>query len=153
MAFFLPGIPANFFRSNGSSYIFEFTPICQAKNRGNPRYRSCYGGSMRVRITSARAYAHGHIETLLIQMGVTPPSPRSKDGTVEVELSEQQLATFQLRGSAHKVERRLPDAATSPAPPPPAPVPQAAPAIEVPTVGELVASGKTKKQALPPQAE
>ncbi len=108
---------------------------------------------MRVRITPARAYAHGHIETLLIQMGVTPPSPRSKDGTVEVELSEQQLATFQLRGSAHKVERRLPDAATSPAPPPPAPVPQAAPAIEVPTVGELVASGKTKKQALPPQAE
>lgn len=113
---------------------------------------------MRVRITSARAYAHGHIETLLIQMGVTPPSPRSKDGTVEVELSEQQLATFQLRGSAHKVER-LPDAATSPSPPPPAPVPQAAPAIEVPTVekegllGEPLVSEEEEESTLPPQAE
>ncbi len=113
---------------------------------------------MRVKILPARAYAHGHIETLLIQMGVTPPSPRSKDGTVEVELSEQQLATFQLRGSAHKLER-LPDAATSPSPPPPAPVPQAAPAIEVPTVekegllGEPLVSEEEEESTLPPQAE
>lgn len=60
---------------------------------------------MKVKLTPARAYAHGHIETLLGQIGVAPPVPRRPDGIVIVEMTEQQLATFQLKGGAHGVER------------------------------------------------
>lgn len=83
---------------------------------------------MKVRITPARGYAHGHIETLLIQIGITPPAPRHPEGLVIMDLTEAQIATFQLKGNAHRVER-LPEAeaagvaSAAPAPDPtPAPV-------------------------------
>jgi len=86
---------------------------------------------MLVRITPALGYAHGHIETLLIQMGLTVP-PRRPDGVVEIEMSEAQIERFQLRGNAHKLERIATGEITSmwpvEAPPPPAPV--APPAAE-----------------------
>ena len=59
---------------------------------------------MRVRISPAGGYAHGHIETLLIQLGIAPPSPRDPDGIVVMELTQAQLDAFSLRGGAHRVE-------------------------------------------------
>ena len=82
---------------------------------------------MRVRITPATAYSHGHIEKTLVQCGITPPPSRA-DGVVELELSEYQLSQFQLRGGAHHVER-LPDV-VAPA--------EVAPAFRVPSVEEVM---------------
>lgn len=59
---------------------------------------------MRVKITPAHGYIPGHVETTLMQMGVTPPA-RTPDGTVTMELSEAQIEKFALRGGSHKIER------------------------------------------------
>ena len=82
---------------------------------------------MRVRITPATAYSHGHIEKTLVQCGITPPPSRA-DGVVEMELSEYQLSQFQLRGDAHHVER-LPDVVL---------LAEVAPAFRVPSVEEVM---------------
>ena len=90
---------------------------------------------MRIRITPAYGYVHGHIETLLIRPGITPPA-RSPDGIVELEMSEAQVATFQLTGNAHRIERLADSEAAAPvaeAPAPPAPAPPA-PAVDSPFV-------------------
>jgi hypothetical protein len=58
----------------------------------------------RVRISPALGYAHGHIDSLLIQDGITPPTPRRPDGIVEMDLTEAQVARFQLRGNAHRIQ-------------------------------------------------
>lgn len=119
---------------------------------------------MKVRITPAGGYAHGHIETLLIQLGITPP-PRHPDGIVEMELTQGQLDMFSLRGGAHKVEK-LPDPVavipppevatnlynfpypTVPLPPDPAPAATQAPSHSgVPTLEDLMAKGMSKQQA------
>ena len=55
---------------------------------------------MRIRITPAYGYVHGHIETLLIRLGITPPA-RRPDGIVEMDMSEAQIGAFQLTGNAH----------------------------------------------------
>ena len=95
---------------------------------------------MKVRIHPAMAYAHGHIENVLIQIGITPPV-RRPDGVVEIDLSEAQITQFQLRGNAHRVERvqegtQSPAVAVPPAAPAAAPV--AAPAAEKPTFATVV---------------
>jgi len=92
-----------------------------------------------VRITPALGYAHGHIESLLIQMGLNVPSPRRPDGIVQMEMSEAQIATFQLRGNAHRVERlhgeetQAPTEAPAPAPAG-SPAPAAVPEVESPFI-------------------
>ena len=68
---------------------------------------------MKVRITPAVAYAHGHIEKTLLEIGVRHPAPRP-DGIVEMELTPLQLSQFQLRGGAHKVEI-IPEEVVAPA--------------------------------------
>jgi len=92
---------------------------------------------MKIRITPAYGYVHGHIETLLIRQGITPPA-RRPDGIVELEMSEAQVATFQLTGNAHKIERLADSEAPAPvaeAPAPsPAPAPAAAPVADSPFV-------------------
>ena len=94
-----------------------------------------------VRITPALGYAHGHIESLLIQMGLNVPSPRRPDGIVQMEMSEAQIATFQLRGNAHRVERlngadlQAPSAeAAAAAAPAGSPAPAAVPEVESPFI-------------------
>ena len=88
---------------------------------------------MKVRISPAGGYAHGHIETLLIQLGITPPA-RQPDGIVEMELTQQQLDSFRLRGGAHKVEI-LPETPTPIVVPPaagaPVPAVPAAPVVPI----------------------
>lgn len=90
---------------------------------------------MKVRITPAGGYAHGHIETVLIQIGITPP-PRQPDGVVEMELSQSQLDTFRLRGGAHRVDI-VPDE----------PVPVVVPSDPAPAATEEVPQHKTKAEA------
>lgn len=58
---------------------------------------------MKIRVTPAYGYAHGHAEKVLIATGVRDVST-DPDGTVNATVTEQQLETFQLRGVAHKVE-------------------------------------------------
>ena len=82
---------------------------------------------MRVRITPALAYAHGHVENVLIRIGCNPPSPRRPDGIVEMDLTEAQIQQFQLIGNAHHVER-LPEGANG--------EPAAAAPIVIPTPAE-----------------
>ena len=85
---------------------------------------------MRVRIIPAHGYVHGHAENLLLQQGIAVPV-RRPDGIVEVDLTEQQIATFQLKGNAHRLERLAEGDVSAPAA---APVPQAAAAPVAPVV-------------------
>jgi len=116
---------------------------------------------MKVRITPAGGYAHGHIETLLIQLGITPP-PRHPEGIVEMELTQAQVDAFQLKGGAHRVQILpeptpivLPPQAVAPVTHAPVPIPDPAPAAkqtpspssEVPTLEALMAKGMSKQQA------
>ena len=115
---------------------------------------------MTVRITPALGYAHGHIETLLIQLGINPPTPRRADGLVIMDLSEAQVAAFQLKGNAHRIER-LPDAPVEAAAAPQAPVIEMPKpvehssvtddtrptSVEVPTLQHLKEAGYSHKAA------
>lgn len=65
--------------------------------------RDRYGGSMKIRVTPAYGYAHGHAERVLVAAGASSIST-DQDGIVTAEVTPQQFETFQLRGVAHKVE-------------------------------------------------
>jgi predicted nucleic acid-binding Zn ribbon protein len=88
---------------------------------------------MKIRITPAHGYVHGHIETLLIRQGITPPA-RRPDGIVELDMSEAQIAAFRLTGNAHKIERLADSEAPAPVAEAPAPPPAPAPAADSPFV-------------------
>ena len=58
---------------------------------------------MKIKVTPAYGYAHGHAEKVLIALGASSIST-DPDGIVTAEVSAQQLEAFQLRGVAHKLE-------------------------------------------------
>ena len=106
---------------------------------------------MKIRVTPAYGYSHGHAERVLVAAGASSIST-DQDGIVTAEVTPQQFETFQLRGVAHKAEV-LPDAPAMPA------IPQ--PTIErdslgrqvqdfhypVPTLEEVMHAGYSKKAA------
>ena len=72
---------------------------------------------MKIRVTPAYGYAHGHAERVLVAAGASSIST-DQDGIVTAEVTPQQFDTFQLRGVAHKAEV-LPDTLAVPAIPQP----------------------------------
>jgi hypothetical protein len=108
---------------------------------------------MKIKVTPAYGYAHGHAEKILIAIGASSIST-DPDGIVTAEVTPQQFEMFQLRGVAHRAEV-LPEF-TAPVPPP---IPQ--PTIErdalgrqyqdfhvpIPTMEEVLKAGYSKKAA------
>jgi len=71
---------------------------------------------MKIKVTPAYGYAHGHAEKILIAIGASSICT-DPDGIVTAEVTPQQFEMFQLRGVAHRAEV-LPDPSAIPPGPP-----------------------------------
>ena len=58
---------------------------------------------MKIKVTPAYGYAHGHAEKILIAIGASSICT-DPDGIVTAEVTPQQFEMFQLRGVAHRAE-------------------------------------------------